>query len=128
MAASERLARRWFTAVERRAFDELIEFLHDDVRLVSRVRLGTVVEGREEAARFISETVAESLYEAVPELYVPLDDTRVAVEGRMRWIDDDRVIRDDPVVWALEFRDELLLRFLSARSLLEAESLLASGR
>ena len=40
------------------------------------------------------------------ELYTPLDDDRVIVEGRLRWIDDERVIRDDPVVWALEFRDE----------------------
>ena len=128
MAASERLARRWFATVERRAFDELVTLIHDDVQLVSRVQSGAVVEGREDVAGFIEHTVSARLFEAVPEVYEPIDESRVTVEGRMRWIDEKRVIRDDPVVWALEFRDGLLLRFLHARSVLEAESLLASER
>lgn len=128
VAASEALARQWFAAVERRAFDELSKLLHDEVQVVSRIQPGTSVEGREEVTRFLAQTVSERLYEAIPEVYSPIDDARVAVEGRMRWIDDERVIRDDPVVWALEFRDGLLLRFLPARSLLEAESLLAAER
>ena len=41
--------------------------------------------------------------------------------------DDDRVIRDDPTVWAMEFRDGLVLRFLPARTALEAETLLAAS-
>jgi hypothetical protein len=98
--------------------------LHEDVELVSRVQAGTVVEGRADAARFLRETVATRLYEATADVYTPLDDTRVVVEGRMRWIDDDRVIRDDPVVWAMEFRGELLLRFVPARTTIEAEALL----
>ena len=61
------------------------------------------------------------------ESYTPLDDDRIIVEGRMRWIDDERVIRDDPVIWAMEFRDGLLLRFLPARTALEAETLLAAS-
>ncbi len=52
-------------------------------------------------------------------------DLRVTVEGRVRWIDDERVIRDDPIVWALEFRDGLLLRLLHGRSVIDAEALLA---
>jgi hypothetical protein len=87
-----------------------------------------VVRGREDVARFIADSVAPSLYEAAVEVYTPLDDERVVVEGRLRWIDEDRVIRDDPVVWALEFRDELLLRFAAARSTLEAEALLGVSR
>jgi hypothetical protein len=35
------------------------------------------------------------------------------------------VIRDDPVIWAMEFRDERLLRFAAARTMLEAEAILA---
>jgi ketosteroid isomerase-like protein len=128
VADSERLARRWFAAVERAALDELPDLMHDEIRLVSRVRPGTVVEGREDVSHFISEIVAISLYEVIPEVYAPIDDQRVAVEGRMRWMDDERVIRDDPVVWALEFRDNLLVRFLPARSVIEAEALLASER
>jgi hypothetical protein len=128
MSSSERLARQWFATVARGEFDRLPALVHEDIRVVSRIQPGFVVQGRDDVARYIEQTVAERLYEALPEVYEPIDDTRIGVEGRMRWIDDERVIRDDPVVWAMEFRDELLLRFLPARSLLEAESLLASDR
>jgi SnoaL-like protein len=120
----ERLARRWFSLVASGDFERLTEMLHDDVRLVSRVKAGTVVEGREDAARFIQETVATRLYEASADVFTPIDESRVVVEGRMRWIDEDRVIRDDPVVWAMEFRDGLLLTFLPARTTIEAEAVL----
>ncbi len=126
--ASERLARRWFAAVQRGAFDELAELVHEDAELVSKVRPGTVVHGRSEVARFIEEEIGPSLFEASTEVYAPVDDGRVIVEGRVRWIDEERVIRDDPVIWAMEFRDELLLRFIAARTLIEAEAILAAQR
>lgn len=126
--ASERLARLWFAAAEQRAFDRLVELLHDDVELVSRVRAGETFRGRQDVGRFILDTIASSLYEATADVYLPVDADRVIVEGRMRWIDDERVIRDDPVVWALEFDDGLLLRFVPARSVVEAETILTSSR
>jgi ketosteroid isomerase-like protein len=126
--ASERLARRWFATIAAGRFEELSDLVHDDVQLVSKVRAGTVVEGRDNVARFIEEFIAPNLYEAVTEVFTALDDERVVVEGRMRWIDDERVIRDDPVVWAMAFRDGLLLRFVPARSVLEAETMLAAQR
>jgi hypothetical protein len=98
--------------------------VHDDVELASKVRPGTTVHGRAEVIRFIEAEVAPNLYEAAAEVYTPLDDERVIVEGRVRWIDDERVIRDDPVIWAVEFRDERLLRFLATRTTLEAETAL----
>jgi hypothetical protein len=97
------------------------------VELVSKIRPGTAVHGRAEVTRFIDE-IAPSLYEAATEVFTPLDDERIVVQGRVRWIDDERVIRDDPAVWAMEFRDELLLRFVAARSVLEAEAILALPR
>ena len=118
---SEQLARRWFALIRDGSFERLRELLHEDVVIVSRVRPGQIVEGREAVASFIEDIVSRSLYEAVTDGYTPLDDERVIVEGRMRWIDDERVIRDDPAVWAMEFRDGLVLRFLPARSALEAE-------
>jgi hypothetical protein len=127
LATSERLARRWFGLVKRGGFEQLTELIHEDVRLVSKVRPGMVVEGRGAVAQFIQETVATSLYEAVPDVYTPVDDERVVVEGRMRWIDDERVIRDDPVVWAMEFRDGLLFRFVPARTAVEAETILLAS-
>jgi SnoaL-like protein len=126
LAVSEHLARRWFSVVQRGAFDELASLLHPDVHLVSKVRAGVVIEGRDAALAFINETLASSLYEAVGEVYTALDDYRVVVEGRMRWIDEDRVIRDDPVVWAMEFREELLHTFVPVRTVIEAEAVLAS--
>jgi hypothetical protein len=125
--ASERLARRWFDLVRDGSFERLCEMLHEDARLVSRVQPGLVVEGREDVAAFILDKVANRLYEATTERYVALDDERIVVEGRMRWIDDERVIRDDPVLWAMEFRDGLLVRFLPARSAAEAETLLSAS-
>ena len=59
--------------------------------------------------------------------YLPLDEDRVVVEGRIRWIDDERVIRDDPVTWAMEFRDGLLVRVIPARTLVEAETILGGA-
>lgn len=123
-AASERLARRFFAVVEAGAFDRLAELFHDDVTLVSRVHPGSVVRGRAEAERFVEEILARQLYEARAEVYVPFDASRIAVEGRMRWIDDERVIRDDPVVWALAFEDDLLLSFTPTRTVAEAETIL----
>ena len=56
----------------------------------------------------------------------PIDGERIVVEGRMRWMDEERVLRDDPMIWALEFRDGLLFRSTPAHSVLEAEALLAA--
>lgn len=128
LSPSERLARRWFATVARGAFDELPRLVHADVELVSKIRAGTVVHGRADVVQFIEETVAPSLYDAAVEVYTPIDAERVIVEGRLRWIDEERVIRDDPVVWALEFRDELLLRFVAARTTLAAEAILGVAR
>lgn len=127
MHESERLARRFFSLVERRAFDELAEVVHDDVTVVSKVRPGEVFEGKDALVRFVRETLADSLYEAPTTAYLPIDHSRVVVEGRIRWIDDDRVIRDDPVTWAVEFRDDLLLRLIPARTLVEAETILGAS-
>jgi Domain of unknown function (DUF4440) len=126
-SAGERLARRWFELVREGSLERLCEMLHEDALLVSRLDPGLVVEGREQVAGFILDKVAKRLYEAIAEEVTPLDEERVVVEGRMRWIDDDRVIRDDPVLWAMEFRDGLLLRFLPARTAVEAETLLATS-
>ncbi len=95
---------------------------------MSKIRTGTVVQGRSDVVHFIRDAVAPHLYDAAVEVYTTLDEGRVIAEGRLRWIDDERVIRDDPVVWALEFRDGLLLRFVAARSTLDAEALLGVSR
>jgi hypothetical protein len=124
---SERLARHWFSVVEERAFDQLGELVDPSILVVSKVPPGQVIEGRDEFIRFVQDTLANSLYEAVASSFHPLDDARVVVEGRIRWIDDDRVIRDDPVTWAMEFRDGLLVRFIPARTLIEAETILGTS-
>jgi len=124
---SERLARRWFALVREGSLERLQEMLHEDVVIISKVRPGEIVEGREAVAAFVESIVSHSLYDAVADDYTPLDEERVVIEGRMRWIDEERVIRDDPAVWAMEFRDGLVLRFLPARTALEAETLLTAA-
>jgi hypothetical protein len=121
---SERLARRWWALVDERAFDRLGDLVHDDIVIVSKIQPGLVLEGKAEAVEFIRELLPDSLYEAATSAYLPLDDNRIVVEGRIRWIDQERVIRDDPVTWAMEFRDGLLVRFIPARTQVEAETIL----
>jgi Domain of unknown function (DUF4440) len=124
ITASERLARRWWAMVSERAFDQLGDLVHDDVVVVSKIRPGLVLEGKDEVLQHMQETIADNLYEATTTTYLPIDEHRIVVEGRIRWIDDERVIRDDPVTWAMEFRDDLLTRFIPARTQLEAETML----
>jgi hypothetical protein len=112
--------------VDERAFDRLGELVHEDIVLVSKIQPGVVLEGRGDVVRFVEETLAESLYEATTSTYQPLDDERIVVEGRIRWIDEERVIRDDPVTWAMEFREGLLVRFIPARTHVEAETILGA--
>ena len=126
MLESERLARRWWALVDAREFDRLGELVHDDVVAVSKIQPGLVLEGRSEVVRFVVETLSESLYEASTSAYLPIDDERIVVAGRLRWIDEERVIRDDPVTWAMEFRDGLLVRFVPARTQVEAETILGA--
>lgn len=114
--------------VEQGALDQLTELVHSDIVVVSKVRSGLVVEGRENFAQFVEETLSRSLYQASADVYRPLDERCVVVEGRLRWTDDEQVMRDDPVTWALEFEDDLLVRFVPARTPLEAETILATPR
>ena len=109
-----------------RAFDQLADLMHDDVVVVSKIRPGLVLEGKSEVVQLVQEELADKLYEATTSAFLPIDEDRIVVEGRMRWIDDERVIRDDPVTWAMEFRDELLIRFIPARTQVEAETILGT--
>lgn len=123
---SERLARRYLALFQAGSFDELAELIHPDaVVLLKSVRPGQIVRGRDEIVRFFSETAAQ-LHGIAAEVYRPLDENRVIIEGRVRWMDDDRVLRDDPGIWAFEFRDGLLFLSTPARTAVEAESALAS--
>jgi hypothetical protein len=126
ITASERLARRWWAIVAERAFDQLAELVHDDVLIVSKIRPGLVLEGKREVLQHVQDELAGKLYEATTSAFVPIDEHRIVVEGRIRWIDDERVIRDDPVTWAMEFRDGLLVRFIPARTQVEAETILGA--
>ena len=112
--------------VSERAFDQLGDLVHDDVVMVSKMRPGLVLEGKDEALQHMQESLAGNLYEATATTYLPIDQQRIVVEGRIRWIDDERVIRDDPVTWAMEFRDDLLARFIPARTQVEAETMLGA--
>ena len=125
---SERCARRFFAVHSRAGPKGMLDLVHPDVEMVLKTRRpGDVLRGRDEVAQFIEE-IEESLYELVPEVYRPLDETRIVVEGRIRWTDDERVMRDDPVIWAIEFRDGLIRRSAPASSVIEAETMLTAAR
>lgn len=107
----------------------MLEIMHPDVEIILR-KLGgpRTLRGKAEVARFLDELPEMfSVYQAVAEEFQAVDDERVVVEGRMRWMADDRVLRDDSMFWALEFRDGLLFRSTPARSPSEAHAILVSG-
>lgn len=129
MVESERLARRYFELFGQHAFQELREVVHPDVVLVLKaVQPGHVVRGREELIRFLEEEFRRHLWEAVAQVFRPLDANRVIVEGRVRWFDDEHVLRDDSRIWALEFSDGLLLLSAPARNTIEAEMILSASQ
>jgi len=123
---SERLARRWFSTLEERAFNRLGELVDDDVVVISKMQPGLVLEGKAAVVRYMHETLSDSLYETSTTTFLPIDDIRIVVEGRIRWIDEERVIRDDAVNWAMEFRGSLLARLVPARTRIEAETILGA--
>lgn len=129
MVESERLARRYFELFGQHAFQELREVVHPDVVLVLKaVQPGHVVRGREQLIRFLEEEFRRHLWEAVAQVFRPLDANRVIVEGRVRWFDDEHVLRDDSRIWALEFSDGLLLLSAPARNTIEAEMILSASQ
>ena len=126
---SERLARRYFALFAQHAFEKLREVVHPDVVLeLKAVQPGHVVRGRDEFIRFLEQEFDRHLWEAVTHVFTPLDENRVIVEGRIRWSDDEHVLRDDSRFWALEFCDGLLIFSAPAGSMIEAESILAARR
>ena len=126
MRESERLARRYFALFGRRETDKMLDLVHPDVEIVLKsTRPGEVLRGREAVVAFVEE-IGGRFYESHPDVFRPIDDDRIVIEGRMRWMDDARILRDDPMIWALEFRDGLLFRSTPAQSVLEAEAILAA--
>jgi hypothetical protein len=125
---SEKLARICFEAGRDPDFPRrLKELLHPDVAVSLKTPAGEWLHGEQEVAKLLDRRAEAPVYETVDERYHPLDDARVVVEGRLRWMDDDRMLRDDPVLWAMEFRDGLLYRSIAVRSIAEAEAMLAAG-
>ena len=126
-AESERVAKRYFELFRQGDTVGMLALLHPEVEWVLKsTRPGDVLRGKGDAKVFFDE-IAGKFYELVAEVYRPLDDERVVVEGRLRWMDDDRILRDDPVVWAFVLRDGLVSRVTPVHSVAEAQAILASG-
>ena len=127
---SERLARRYFSLVERGELAKVLELLHPEIEILLKTsHSGEVLRGREQVEAFVEKSdLGRWFNEAHAEVFRPLDEERIVVEGRVRSMDEQRILRDDPMIWALEFRDGLLRRSTPAQTVLEAEGLLAVSR
>ena len=124
---SERLARLYFERFSEHSIEGLAELIHPDVVLeLQAVEVGRVLRGRGELLQFFEAQFVRRRWWAVVQACHSIGNDKAVVEGRVRWIDDERVLRDDPRVWALEFCDGLLVRSIPARSVAEAEALLAA--
>jgi hypothetical protein len=125
MRESERLARLLFDAVRDDDFPRrFLACMHPDVSLSLSTRAGAWLRGLDAVRSAAVASRRGALYEAVAEHYHALDDEHVIVEGRLRWTDETRTLRDDPALWAMTFRDGLLYRSLPVRSLAEGETAL----
>ena len=126
---SERLARLCFEAGRDPDFPRRFkELLHPEVAVAFKALGGEWLHGAEAVGEILEQRAASAVYEAVGERFHPLDDQRVVVECRLRWMDENRTLRDDPAIWAIQFRDGLLYRSVAVRSLAEAEAVLTAGR
>jgi hypothetical protein len=127
---SERLARLWFEAGRDPDFPRrLKELLHPEIAVALKTEDGEWLRGADAVAGFLDRRAGAPVYEATDEVYHPLDEDRVVVEGRLRWMEErDRTLRDDVAIWAMEFRDGLLYRSIAVRSVAEAEAVLAVNR
>jgi SnoaL-like domain len=122
----EHLARIYFRLARAKDNASLVRILHPDVEISLKTRGGETLRGPDEVARYLADVAeSRSMVESSAERFRVVDAERVIVEGRMRWMDEQRILRDDPVVWALEFRDGLLLRSTPTRSVGEAQALLS---
>lgn len=108
-------------------FEQLLELLHPEVELVVKTRAGDMLRGPDDVGDFLRE-LGNRFVESTADVFEPVDEARVVVEGRIRWLDDEHVLRDDPMVWALEFRNGLLRRSVPAQSKLEAKMILSARR
>jgi hypothetical protein len=106
----------------------MLELVHPEIEMVVKTtRPGEVLRGREAVVAFVADEIGDRFYETHAEVFRPVDDSRIVVEGRIRWMDDQRVLRDDPMILALEFRDGRLWRSTYTHSVLEAEALLSGS-
>ena len=96
--------------------------------VTSTAQSGVVFRGPDEIIAFFRRELARRFWYARFDVFTPLSEDRIAVEGRVRWGDDERVMRDDRRVWALEFRDGLVYRSLAAPSVRTTEATLDAFR
>jgi SnoaL-like domain len=124
---SEHLARRYFELFNAHSREGLAELVHPDVVLeLQAVEFGRVLRGRDELLRFFAEQWRRRRWDAVVHAVEAVDENKAIVEGRVCWVDDKHVLRDDSRVWGLQFRDGLLVRSIPAGSVAEAYARLSA--
>jgi SnoaL-like domain len=118
--------RRFIALMNDGDHERVLELCHPEVEVV--LRDGRVLRGVEELQTYLRGVVDERpLYEVTLAEVRALDERRLIVDSRMRWMDEERVLRDDPVVWALELEEGLLRRSTPVRTVPEAEALLSAA-
>ena len=111
----ERLAERFFDLVAERDRDALADLLHPDV-IFSSVTMDDDFSGREDVLeRFYDQVFSWLTYEVTTTSVGVYSDTAALAEGRIQWMNNGS-LRDSPVVWLLDFRDDQLYRLISTDS------------
>jgi hypothetical protein len=120
MLESERLAREFFARSVLGHHEQNVPFLHPEAEIVP-THDPTTLETPRELAAHLQRRLEPRVLEARGDVFTPLDNARVVVEGHVRMTRPGGGLDARPTVWALVFRDGLLYRAWALRSVLEAE-------
>jgi hypothetical protein len=115
-----------FALVNEGDHERVLELVHPEIEASFKLVPGETIRGVAEFERFLGHVAEHSVFEVGISSVEALDERCVVAQGRLRSMAEDRVLRDDPAVWALELEGGLVRRLIAVRSISEAEALLAA--
>ena len=121
---SERLAREFFARSAEGHHERNLPFIHPEAE-IAPTHDPSVIVSLAEVAAHLQRDMEPRVLDARGDVFTPLDDARIIVEGNVRVTRPGGGFDAYPAVWAMVFRDGLLYRGWALRSVNEAERRLA---
>ena len=121
---SERLAREFFRRSAEGHHERNLPFIHPEAE-IAPTHDPSIIASPAGVAAHLQSDMEPRVLDARGDVFTPLDNARIIVEGHVRVTRPGGGFDAHPVVWALVFRDGLLYRGWALRSVNEAEQRLA---